>query len=301
MTDNGMADEDWGERPAAPLDASLVDAVRQIGIPPRPAILDAIAVEMRKAEPDFRRLATLICADVGLAAGLLKTANSPFFGFRTRARTVVQALMMLGLDIAGRAIAGLILRKMFLASPAMERFWDASARVAQASGWLVGRLGGGDGDGVRSDEAYTFGLFRDCGIPLLLRKYPAYEALLQRANGESLRSFTAVERDALPTDHAIVGSMLAQSWWLPEETWQAVRSHHDFVALNAGGGGLPPASLRLIALAQLAEHLVQRLTGLSQTREWDKMGGACCAVLGVDGDELERLAEEARPAVAEVI
>jgi HD-like signal output (HDOD) protein len=63
-------------RPAAgapaPLDNALVDSLREIGIPPRPAILDRIGGEMCKDEPDFRHLAVLISADVALAAGLLR-------------------------------------------------------------------------------------------------------------------------------------------------------------------------------------------------------------------------------------
>lgn len=280
-------------------DGALQESLRDVGIPPRPAILDVIAGEMHRPEPDFRRLGTIICADVGLAAGLLKTANSPFFGFRTRARTVNQALVMLGLDITCRAIAGIILRNLFLASPALERFWDASARIAQASGWLVGKVG--IMDGIHPEDAYTYGLFRDCGIAVLLRKFPQYEATLQAANGEGEAAFTAVEEARCPTNHALVGYLLCQSWGLPEEITLAVRGHHDVTALRAGTGSLPPASGRLIALAQLSEHFVQQLTGLSKTREWEKLGPACLDVLGLDGGDLERLLAEAPAAVGEVV
>lgn len=284
---------------ATAIDPVLQESLRDIGIPPRPAILDVVAAEMRKQEPDFRRLATVICADVSLAAGLLKTANSPFFGARTRARTVTQALVMLGLDVTSRALAGLILRKIFQATPALERFWDASARIAQASGWLVGQIG--IADGVQAEDAYTFGLFRDCGIPILLRKFPDYAATLQEANAEGGQPFTAVEEARHPTNHAIVGCLLAQSWWLPEETCLGIRSHHDLVTLKAGASGLPPASARLVAISQLAEHFVQRVTGLSRTREWDKIGATCLEILRLDGAEIERLLEEAPAAVSEVV
>ena len=281
------------------VDDALRDSLRDIGIPPRPAILDVIDGEMRKQEPDFRRLATVICADVSLAAGLLKTANSPFFGFRTRARTVTQALVMLGLDVTARAIAGLILRKVFLATPAMERFWDASARVAQASGWLVGQIG--VVDGVRPEDAYTYGLFRDCGIPILLRKFPQYGDVLRQANAASEMPFTAVEDSHCPTNHTMVGYLLTQSWWLPEETALAVRGHHDAVALRAGNGSLPPASARVIALSQLAEYFVQNITGLSKTCEWAKLGEACLDVLGLEGADVERLQKEAPAAVGDAV
>ena len=213
-------------RPAAGIDNALEDAVKDIGIPPRPVILDSIAAEMHLAEPDFHRLSKLICADVGLSAGLLKTANSPYFGFRTHARSVMQALMMLGLDVSSRAVAGLILRRLFVGTPVLDRFWDASARIAQASGWLVGRLGIA-ANMVPAEDAYTFGLFRDCGIAILMRRFGNYEDILREANGEAGRSFTDVERTYLPTDHAIVGCLLAQSWWLDRKSTRLNSSHTD--------------------------------------------------------------------------
>ena len=281
------------------LDGPLHDSLRDIGIPPRPAILDVIGSEMHKPEPDFRRLGTIICADVGLAAGLLKTANSPFFGFRSRARTVTQALVMLGLDITCHAIAGLILRNLFRSSPALERFWDASARIAQASGWLAGEIG--IVDGVQPEDAYTYALFRDCGIAVLLRKFPQYEAALQEANGDGERPFTAVEESRCPTNHALVGYLLCQNWGLPEEINLAVRGHHDAVALQAGAGSLPPASGRMIALAQLSEYFVQQITGLSRTREWEKLGASCLDILGLANGDVDRLLADAHDAVGEVV
>ena len=227
-----------GDRPS--VDMALEQAVKDIGIPPRPMILDRIAVEMHKDEPDLRYLATLLSADVSIAAGLLKTANSPYFGLQTRARTVVQALVLLGLDVASRAVAGLILRKVFLSAPSMERFWDASSRIARTAGWLVHQLG--SQDGVKADDAYTFGLFRDCGIPILMQRFPEYRALLAAANNARERSFTTVEADYCPTNHALVGSLMAQNWWLPDEMALAIRHHHDGPAYQAGVNVMPAAS-----------------------------------------------------------
>lgn len=69
--------------PKAADDTSDIEArmrieVRDIGIPPRPAILERIDREMLREEPDYRLLAEVIGSDVGLAAGLIKTTNSPY-------------------------------------------------------------------------------------------------------------------------------------------------------------------------------------------------------------------------------
>lgn len=152
-------------------------ALKEIDITPRPIILEQIAREARKEEPDFGHIATLIGRDVSLAAGLLKTANSAFFGYQQKARHLREALIMLGLNVTARVVAGLILRQALPGGPKLERFWDASGRIAQLSGWLAQQLG--TAYGIRSKDVYTFGLFRDCGIPIMMRKFPGYAGTLE--------------------------------------------------------------------------------------------------------------------------
>ena len=276
--------------PGSPLDTLLENSLRDVGIPPRPAILDRIAGEIHKDEPDFKRLSAIICADVSLSASLIKTTNSPFFGFRSRVRSVSEALMVLGLDVASRAIAGIILRKVLPDAPHLERFWDASARIARLSGWLAQHLAKGK---LWPDDAYTFGLFRDCGIPILLKRFPGYADVLTEANEDGERSFTAVEDARLPTNHAMVGCLLAQSWWLPEETCLAIRHHHDIAVIEIPATSPALSSPHLIAIAQLAEHLVQRYSGLSHTSEWPKLGAACLRLLDLSEAGIEDIYAEA--------
>lgn len=280
-------------RPAAStsVDQMIEDAVRDIGIPPRPTALEKINAEMCRDEPDPGRLAAIISADVSLSAGILKTANSPFFGLRTRARTVQQALMLLGMDIACRAAMGLLLRNTFPRVRGLERFWDASARIAQISGWMAG--GALRHPDLEAGEAYTFALFRDCGIAVMMRKFPDYGDTLTLANASEDRGFTQIEQDRHPTNHAVVGCLLARSWWLPEHTSLAIRHHHDVPAIAAGSVALPAVSARMIALAQFAERIVQTTSGLSLTREWDKMGSLCLGLLGIDASEEARITEAA--------
>ena len=283
-----------GDAPPPPpsVDALLESSLKDIGIPPRPTILDLISREMLQDEPDYKRLANIIGADVSLSASLIKTANSPFFGYRNRVRSVNEALMMLGLDVASRAIAGIILRKVFPNSLHLERFWDASARIARLSGWLAQHVGRNK---LRPDDAYTFGLFRDCGIPVLLSRFPGYEKILTSANSETGRSFTVVENSQLPTNHAMVGCLLAQSWWLPEETCLAIRHHHELAIIETPSITPPLTSRYRIAIAQFAEHLMQRHTGLSHTQEWPKLGTACLRLLDVAEDDVDAILADAVP------
>ena len=271
--------------------------MRDIGIPPRPAILSEIDREMEKDDPDFGVLAKLIGSDVALAAGLIKTTNSPFFGFGKKVRTVHEAMLVLGLKVVIRTIAGLALKNLFPYVPNLERFWDASANTAQASGWLAQRLKGNCT--LRPSDAYTLALFRDCGIPVLLIPFPEYSKVLQDANSEETRSFTDIENQMLSINHAAIGSDLAESWLLPADICSGIRFHHEIAALGESGASkLPHTARQLIAIAQIAEYLVQETTGMNKSCEWGKLGDVCLSIVHLSQDGLADVLDDYRAAAS---
>lgn len=276
----------------SPIESQLESSLYKIGIPPRPAILDRIHEQMQKDEPDFNQLANIISADVALSASLINITNSPYFGFRGRVHSTREALMVLGLNVTSKAIAGIVMRRAFPQSPHLERFWDASARIARLSGWLAQQV-----TKLHADDAYTYGLFRDCGIPILLSRYPEYTDILKTANLDAIRNFTEIEDQQLPTNHAVVGYVMAQSWWLPDETVLSIRHHHNVEMLNAPT--IPPSMScrQMIAVAQLAEHLLQQRSGLSMTQEWVKLGPACLHLLKLDETDVKELLSDAIPVI----
>jgi HD-like signal output (HDOD) protein len=275
--------------PSLSVNALLEQSIKTIDIPPRPLIIDQVRAAMNEEVPNFKRVGELISADVSLAGGLIKTANSPYFGYQSRARSINEALLMLGLDTTCRAIAAISLRQAFPNSAHYERFWDASAKIAVLSGWLARRL---KKPKLRVDDAYTYGLFRDCGIVILLRRFPEYKMTLHRANNEAVLSFTALEQSELPTDHAVIGCLLAQNWWLPNEICQAIRHHHELASIATADSGVPLASRYLIAIGQTAEHLLQQVIGRCHTEEWPKLGAACLHLLDLEEENLPELYAE---------
>lgn len=271
-------------------------SVRSIGIPPRPAVLVEIDAEMRRIDPDYQRINGIIGADVGLAAAVIKVANSPFFGMGRRVRNVPDALLVLGLRLTVHTIAGIILQRVFPNVPSLGDFWDSSARKARTSRWLAQQLS--KQTSVHPDDAYTGGLFRDCGIPLIMAPLPEYAEVLKTANADRERCFTEIEDEAIAMNHAAFGADLAQEWSLPAETCLAIRHHHDRSALTgAGDVRLPQAVRELIGITQLAEYLVQLNRGCSMSCEWDKLGSPTLAVLDIDPEQMTGLQRESASVV----
>ncbi|HEX6735733.1 MAG TPA: HDOD domain-containing protein [Azonexus sp.] len=275
---------------AAAIEARMTIELREIGIPPRPSILARIEEEIGRDSPDFIHLANLLGRDVALAAGVIKIANSPYFAFGKKVPTIQEALLVLGLRVVAKAVAGLALHQAFKHLPNMERFWDSSARTADVSARLARVLG--RVNGIRPEDAYTFALFRDCGIPVLMTPFPEYRGVLARANAEPARAFTAVEDEALSVNHAMLGAQLAADWLLPPEIVAAIRHHHDAAALAPDSGVVSPAARTLAAFAEVAEHLIDLDAVQQHSCEWEKLGAASLASLGIDAGQLPELAAE---------
>jgi HD-like signal output (HDOD) protein len=258
------------------LDDEAEQIIRELGIPACPAVLTRLLKEMRQDDPDFGTVTKLISSDVGLAAAMLKTVNSPFFGLRTKATSVQQAISLLGLRNVSQIVTGALLRMAFPDSgEELDHYWERSSGIAQVAARLAKPLGAMD-----RDEVYTFALFRDCGIPLMLRKYPKYATFLSDDLATATRPFTQIEQILFQTDHARIGSVLATSWMLPEETSTAILYHHDYPAMVETE--LPAGSRRLIALALVSEFLYARHIGAPNCYEWDKGGSFASQLLGVD-------------------
>lgn len=272
-------------RPVSPAAEQLI---KEIGIPPCPAVLAGFMAESHRDEPDFRRLSHLINKDVALAASVLKTINSPLFGSVRKARTVQDALALLGLRETSRVIAGLLLRRAFASSqsPAMYEFWDTSARTAMIAAYLARELGV-----ARLDEAHTFALFRDSGIPVLLVRFAEYEDLLTLTRNENERRRNAIEQARYGFDHAQVSATLAQSWHLPPDLCHAIRIHATYDEPAFALCVRREAGL-LIALALLAEQLHRIHRGTYDSSVWVAEETFIADMLGPVHERLEPLAAD---------
>ncbi|MEY2875400.1 MAG: hypothetical protein RLZZ373_2771 [Pseudomonadota bacterium] len=271
-------------------DALMLSAlVADIGIPPCPDMLLRLRAELGRTQPRTDELARIAMADVAVSAALLKAAYAPWLG-RGRGRgTVAQAFDRLGPARCTALLSALVLREVLPAhGPSLERFWDVAHRRSVAMAWLARRHGE-----VEPDVAQTFGLFCDVGIPVLLQRFhaPSYRVTLAEAN-LGYRPFTEVERARHSTDHAVVGAALARTWGVGEDIVEAVCLHHDYRVLGAAHHRQPPSLL--IALALVAERMIQLHRGRNRHGEWQRGGAQALATLGMTEDDFEDWSDEIR-------
>lgn len=261
--------------------------VQEIGIPPCPATLTKLLQETRASEPDFRRVGQLISGDVALASAVLKVANSPFYGLRVKAVSVQQALALLGLNTTTQLVTGLLLRQAFsgTAGPGMERYWKSSMAISLISAMLSRETGRGD-VGV----SCTFGLFRDCGMPVMLRKFPGYADIFDGSALASGGLIEEIENQRYSTNHAEIGARLADSWHLTESLCFAILHHHDLLFSNDILAQAQPEAVRLIALGLVAEQLYC-VAAHETCHDWSTGGEWALFELDLSQDKFAALSE----------
>lgn len=267
------------------------DLVRTIGIPPCPQVLTDIMREAGAEDPDFQKVANLITRDVGLAAAVLKTVNSPLYGIPVKATSAQKALSLMGLRNVAQLVTGLLLKRAFPSDGTgiMDGFWEASTGMATVTAHLARQT-----KGIDRDEVYTFGLFRDCGFPVILQAFADYPHIYEEADRDASCAPTEYERDALGVEHADIGASLAASWGLPKHMCLAIRWHHDLGTLAGQRRDVPAGSVRLIALALIAEYAYRNRHGEDLFSDWIRMGETALHCCNLAPEHLPRILDEVR-------
>lgn len=263
------------------------EMLKGVVIPACPAVLTELMRELRNDDVSSQRVSRLVTRDVGLASGVIKAASSPFFGCGRALDSIDEAIRVLGFARLTNLVLIELLRKNLHSSDvSLSRFWDNSAYTAAICADLSARL-----PGTSRDTAYTFGLFHDCGIPLMMMRFSEYRQVLEAANMIEHRKFTDLEDETVGTNHAAIGYLVARAWGLSEVLCQGILSHHDYSVLEQDTG-LPGESCTLIALNLIAEYVARSFLTLKHDAEWGKGRSAVGNYLGLSETELDDLVED---------
>ncbi len=255
-------------------------ALRQIAIPPCPALLLQLQAAMAEAEPNLQAVARIASGDVAMAATLLRNANGPLNAVGPPLQTVGQAMNRLGLDQTVAVLTGFLARHHITVNhPQMRGFWAESAQRAAALRFMAQQL-----PGMATGLAQLYGLFCHVGLPVLLQSMRGYSGTLAEARARIDRPFVATENANHRTDHAVVGALVARAWHLPTVVMASVRLHHDLASL--GSDDTEPEIHTLVAAGLVADHVIRDRDGLAADIDWQQHGAAALAWLQISQDDL---------------
>jgi len=266
-------------------------ALQGISVPPQPQIMVDLQLEQFLPNPDLRAIARLISQDPGLSGSLLKLVNSPYFGLANKVTSIQRAVNLLGVKsvvnlINAQSIKGEMSDETIVI---LNRFWDTAQDVAMTCLNLAKRLG------IQAvDEAYALGLFHDCGVPLMLKRFPSYMDVLERAYAEVDDNNRVVDTEnrEFSTNHAVVGYYTARSWNLPPHLCDAIANHHNALSIFSEDSGGDPLRKNLVALLKMSEHICgsyRVLGNQSEDHEWQQVASLVLDYIGLTEYEFEGL------------
>lgn len=263
----------------------LQKVMATVDIPPCPVAVSSAMTEAQKDEPDLRRLAELISNDPAMSAAALKLANSPLYRSGSSISGVRQAVDRLGTKNVVCIVVSVALRASVSGLPAawLEQFWKRNTQLALAAALIARRQ-----YGISPDAAYTYTLFHDAAIPLMMKRFPNYEKIIADALGSG-RCLVDAEGEFFPCTHPIVGSLLVRNWGLPPILGQAIRFHHEQDVYELPDRTLPGGALSFIAVTQVAEHITHELLGENDIEVGVELYQKALAHLGIGQEELDDL------------
>jgi diguanylate cyclase (GGDEF)-like protein/putative nucleotidyltransferase with HDIG domain len=236
------------------LQARLARAVEELS--PLP-VLEGTAMEVRVLVEDPEASTDAVVAaierDEAFAVNLLRFANSAAAARPVRARSVRQAVTLIGRRAIGqRALEAATYRFLERAPGA----GGASRGQLHVHAVTVATIAAGIAErtGVDVDAVHLAGLLHDVGKLVLPVAFGAQELEQLASEGGAASLRAARERERLGVDHAYAGALVAEASGVPGELCEAIRLHHG----DRGGQESPT---REAACVQLANAIACILAG----------------------------------------
>jgi len=195
-------------------------------LPPLPTSAMRVIALTKNPATSARELENVIGQDPALAAGMLRQANSAYYGYARRISSLQEAIVVLGFQATqglamASAVAPVLKTQLLGYEIEHEGLWKHSMLTAMAAKSLCKKLKLPHGD-----VAFTAGLLHDIGklvISIYVQEVGAY--LLDKVTSAKL-SYVELEEKIIGFNHATVGGFLAKGWNLPDDLVESISCHH---------------------------------------------------------------------------
>jgi putative nucleotidyltransferase with HDIG domain len=196
-------------------------------VPSLPSVVIKIRQYLKDPDVNFSELARVIEHDPGLTANILQLANSAYFGWTRRIKTVKEAITRLGTNrvfqmVLCMSVAPLVRKPIKGYDLDANQLWEHSFAAAICAEKLVQVLK------LRGrEEAFTAALLHDMGKVVLGTFVEVDDEPIKQMVMDEGLSFNEAERKVLGIDHGEVAGELLRYWNLPEEVAVGAHWHHE--------------------------------------------------------------------------
>ena len=205
----------------------------------------AVAADEGSSAKDLSRE---VRSDQALASKILKVVNSAYYGFYRKIANIDDAVVILGFkEIRSMCLA---LTVMHLFDGGGNKYFDRRQlwRHSVITAILAEMLA--EPYAEEHPQAFTAGLLHDLGRAVLDQYFPElWKQVCEEVVSRQCR-WLEVERELLGTDHAEVGSWVAERWDFHPGLTDSIRFHHE--------PGRAEVAPRLTGIVHLADLLSRR-------------------------------------------
>lgn len=196
------------------------DHLGQRAVPAMPANAQKAFKVASDPKADLRELQDVIESDESFSSRIIKIANSVYYDRGKTAKTVPEALVIIGLSEAKTFLSSSYMSEFFSQTHGLRALlWHHNIAVAILAKWINSIT-----NTLDQDLAFLAGLMHDIGKLIMhMRLGQDYEKILERST--ALGSVEA-EVEQFPFDHTDVGLYLAEEWRFSEELKRAIKLHH---------------------------------------------------------------------------
>jgi putative nucleotidyltransferase with HDIG domain len=195
-------------------------------LPPMPHVVAKTQSLLVDSTADSKKIADVIETDQGIAAMVLKIANSSYYGMSGKISTVKHAAVVLGSKTLGEIVTmsgseKILNGKLPGYGYKSKDLWLHSLAVATGAKIIADMK-----NTELSSEAHTAGLIHDVGKIILDNHILDHKTEFDDFMESEEKSFNEAEFHFFGFDHAEIASEICKKWNFPESISLAIKCHH---------------------------------------------------------------------------
>ncbi len=201
---------------------------RLSGLPPFPKVTTRLLSMLEDDGVAAQDIAQVISTDPSLVLKSLHLANSPFYMVSKPIETVMEAVLVLGINtIKSITTAAAIQKGLAAVKPRADAFdmlgfWRHSYATAIAAS----KLATGRQKGV-ADTLYVAGLIHDIGEVILAYYWPEVWLGIVNSFRASTEPLEEIEMRLFHRTHKDIGAQLCRNWLFPDKIVELIERHND--------------------------------------------------------------------------